>query len=171
MTNISRVTNSEKDIFEIEPQEQNIKDNVILKPKKEKVKLSQERVEKLKLQLITAREAKQKKKNIELGIEEPKHEIKQEIKQEPKQEIKQEVVKEVVKKERKPRVKKEDKTEFILQELLGIKSQINNIKNIPVKVESPKVESIKQPPIIQQPIIKQQPIIQQPYSLFKIASW
>lgn len=171
------MSDSDNEIFEME----NTKSEVITKPKKEKVKLSQERIDKLRLQLKTAREAKLKKKQGETDAAKPKVESKAPTKviEQPKvieeptkieEPAKTPVV--ITKKERKPRVKKEDKTELLLREIQGLKLEMTNMRNVPSpKVENTKVETPKtiEPVHIAQSF--QPPIIRQPYSLFKTPIW
>jgi hypothetical protein len=177
------MSDSDNEIFEME----NTKLEVITKPKKEKVKLSQDRIDKLRLQLKTAREAKLKKKESQKDpakskveptkieeqskvIEQPTKIVEQPAKIEEQSKVIEQPTKTpvvITKKERKPRVKKEDKTELLLREIQGLKLEMSNLKNIP----SPKVETAKitEPVYIAQSF--QQPIIRQPFSLFKTPIW
>jgi len=164
------MSDSDNEIFEME----NTKSEVITKPKKEKVKLSQDRIDKLRLQLKTAREAKLKKKESQKDPAKSKVEPTKIEEQPAKIEEQSKVVEQptktpvvITKKERKPRVKKEDKTELLLREIQGLKLEMSNLKNVP----SPKVETAKitEPVYIAQSF--QPPIIRQPFSLFKTPIW
>lgn len=162
------MSDSDNEIFEIE----DTKPKVEPKIKKEKTKLSEERLDKLREQLKTAREAKLKRKNGEA----PKTEIKDNV-EKSKASVK-EVVIETPKKERKPRAIKEDKTELLLKEIQGLKLELGNMKSIaPSKQVEPVKENepVKQFELPKQPLSQQQafqkPVVQEPYRLFKVPVW
>lgn len=147
------MSDSENEIFEMEDVKMEVKN----KPKKEKVKISQERLDILKLQLKDAREAKLKKKEESMKSKSTKKEV---VVEEPK-----------VVKERKPRIKKEDKSDILLKEIQSLKLEMSNMRNIP---NIPNIPNKAEPPKILPPTITNvsKPInIPQPYKLFKAPMW
>lgn len=154
---------NDDDIFEIddtdiEDKDEDVVEKVVIK-KKQKTALSQERLDKLREQLKTAREAKQKRKN---GGKEP--EVVKEVVKEP--------VKETPKKPRVAKTPKVDKNELLLKELQSLKMEISNLKKPAVAQQAPTPkQAVAQSP---KPVVSQQapkPIVKTPYSLFKVPVW
>lgn len=170
------MSNNDDDIFEIddtdmEDKDEDVVEKVVIK-KKQKTALSQERLDKLREQLKTAREAKQKRKN---GGKEP--EAVKEVVKEPVKEP----VKELPKKEIKPRIPKTpkvDKNELLLKELQSLKMEISNLKKPAVAQQAPTPKQVVSQQVPKQIVAQQaptpqapKPVVKTPYSLFKVPVW
>ena len=166
------MADNEDEIFE--------KEDPKVKLVKEKKPISTERLEKLRNQLVLAREARLAKKNknkeeVAVVKEEPVSVKEEPVKEEVKEEVK-EKVKEKVKKEIAPKKKRVNKTEMLLNELNSLKLEIKELKSKPAVAKStpPKKDAIlpvaKSAPIaIPKPTaVVYKPI---PYSLLKTPMW
>ena len=158
------IMNNEDEIFE--------KEDPKVKVVKEKKALSTERLEKLRNQLVLAREARLAKKNKnkeEVAVkEEPVA-----VKEEP---VKEQPVKEEVKKQIVPKKKRVNKADLLLNELNSLKLEIKEMKSktAVAKPTPPK----KDAPL---PVAKSAPIAipkttalaykPSPYSLLKTPMW
>ena len=165
------MADNEDEIFE--------KEDPKVKLVKEKKPISTERLEKLRNQLVLAREARLAKKNKNKE-EEPV--VKEEpVKEEPVKEepiVKKEPVKKepIVKKEIAPKKKRVNKTDMLLNELNSLKLEIKELKSKPAVAKSTpaKKDAIlpvaKSAPIaIPKPTaVVYKPI---PYSLLKTPMW
>jgi hypothetical protein len=154
---------------------------------KQKKPLSNERLEKLRNQLVLAREARKGKKSISVAsiskasisvaskpVDEPSNVVKDEV-------VKKEVVKEEpVVKEEEPVVrqrvatkKRIYKSEVLLNELNALKLEIKEMKNKKVETQvaaKPQVAAKTAP--VAKPFLPSIPIpVSTPYSLFKTAKW
>ena len=166
------MADNEDEIFE--------KEDPKVKLVKEKKPISTERLEKLRNQLVLAREARLAKKNknkeeVAVVKEEPVSVKEESVKEEVKEEVK-EKVKEKVKKEIAPKKKRVNKTDMLLNELNSLKLEIKELKSKPVVAKStpPKKDAplpvAKSAPIaIPKPTaVVYKPI---PYSLLKTPMW
>ena len=155
------MADNEDEIFE--------KEEPKVKLVKEKKPISSERLEKLRNQLVLAREARLAKKNKNKE-EEPV------VKEEP---VKEEPVKqenEVIKKEIAPKKKRVNKTDLLLNELNSLKLEIKEMKSKPAVAKSTPPK--KDAPL---PVAKSAPIAipkptavvykPTPYSLLKTPMW
>ena len=161
------MADNEDEIFE--------KEDPKVKLVKEKKPISTERLEKLRNQLVLARQSRLAKKNKnkeEVAVEE-KPIVKEEpvVKEEPTK-----IVEPIVKKEIAPKKKRVNKTDMLLNELNSLKLEIKELKSKPAVVKStpPKKDAIlpvaKSAPItIPKPTaVVYKPI---PYSLLKTPMW
>ena len=166
------MADNEDEIFE--------KEDPKVKLVKEKKPISTERLEKLRNQLVLAREARLAKKNknkeeVAVVKEEPVSVKEESVKEEVKEEVK-EKVKEKVKKEIAPKKKRVNKTDMLLNELNSLKLEIKELKSKPAVAKStpPKKDAplpvAKSAPIaIPKPTaVVYKPI---PYSLLKTPMW
>lgn len=166
------MSNNDDDIFEIddtdmEDKDEDVVEKVVIK-KKQKTALSQERLDKLREQLKTAREAKQKRKNGGKEPEVVKEVVKEPVKETPKKEIKPRVVK-------TPKV---DKNELLLKELQSLKLEISNLKKPAVAQQAPMPKQVVSQQAPKQIVAQQaptpqapKPVVKTPYSLFKVPVW
>ncbi len=166
------MADNEDEIFE--------KEDPKVKLVKEKKPISTERLEKLRNQLVLAREARLAKKNknkeeVAVVKEEPVSVKEEPVKEEVKEEVK-EKVKEKVKKEIVPKKKRVNKNDLLLNELNSLKLEIKELKSKPAvaKHTAPKKDAIL-------PVAKSAPIAipkptavvykPTPYSLLKTPMW
>lgn len=156
-----------------------VKEDAKVKLVKEKKPISTERLEKLRNQLVLAREARLAKKNknkeeVAVVKEEPvvkEESVKEEVKEEVKEKVKEKVKKEIV-----PKKKRVNKTDMLLNELNSLKLEIKELKSKPAVAKStpPKKDAplpvAKSAPIaIPKPTaVVYKPI---PYSLLKTPMW
>ena len=158
-----------------------VKEDAKVKLVKEKKPISTERLEKLRNQLVLAREARLAKKNknkeeVAVVKEEPvsvKEEpvVKEEVKEEVKEKVKEKVKKEIV-----PKKKRVNKTDMLLNELNSLKLEIKELKSKPAVAKSTPPK--KDAPL---PVAKSSPITipkptavvykPTPYSLLKTPMW
>ena len=155
------MADNEDEIFE--------KEDPKVKLVKEKKPISTERLEKLRNQLVLAREARLAKKNK--GKEEVAV-----VKEEPVKEEPTKIVEPTVKKDVAPKKKRVNKTDLLLNELNSLKLEIKEMKSKPAVAKStpPKKDAIL-------PVAKSAPIAipkptavvykPTPYSLIKTAMW
>ena len=166
------MADNEDEIFE--------KEDPKVKLVKEKKPISTERLEKLRNQLVLAREARLAKKNknkeeVAVVKEEPVSVKEESVKEEVKEEVK-EKVKEKVKKEIVPKKKRVNKTDMLLNELNSLKLEIKELKSKPAVAKSTPPK--KDAPL---PVAKSAPIAipkptavvykPTPYSLLKTPMW
>ena len=157
-----------------------VKEDAKVKLVKEKKPISTERLEKLRNQLVLAREARLAKKNknkeeVAVVKEEPVSVKEESVKEEVKEEVK-EKVKEKVKKEIVPKKKRVNKTDMLLNELNSLKLEINEMKykpavakSTPPKKDAPLPVAKSAPITIPKPTaVAYKPI---PYSLLKTPMW
>lgn len=157
-----------------------VKEDAKVKLVKEKKPISTERLEKLRNQLVLAREARLAKKNknkeeVAVVKEEPVSVKEESVKEEVKEEVK-EKVKEKVKKEIVPKKKRVNKTDMLLNELNSLKLEIKELKSKPAVAKSTPPK--KDAPL---PVAKSAPIAipkptavvykPTPYSLLKTPMW
>ncbi len=155
------MADNEDEIFE--------KEDPKVKLVKEKKPISTERLEKLRNQLVLAREARLAKKNK--GKEEVAV-----VKEEPVKEEPTKIVEPTVKKDVAPKKKRVNKTDLLLNELNSLTFEIKELKSKPAVAKSapPKKDAIL-------PVAKSAPIAipkptavvykPTPYSLIKTAMW
>lgn len=166
------MADNEDEIFE--------KEDPKVKLVKEKKPISTERLEKLRNQLVLAREARLAKKNknkeeVAVVKEEPVSVKEESVKEEVKEEVK-EKVKEKVKKEIVPKKKRVNKTDMLLSELNSLKLEIKELKykpavakSTPPKKDAPLPVAKSAPIAIPKPTaVVYKPI---PYSLLKTPMW
>ena len=141
---------------------------------KEKKPISSERLEKLRNQLVLAREARLAKKNKnkeEVAVKEEPVSVKEPIKEPIK-----EPVKEKVKKEIAPKKKRVNKADLLLNELNSLKLEIKEMKSKPVVAKpTPHKKDAPLPVAKSAPIAIPKPTAlaykPTPYSLIKTPMW
>ena len=154
------MADNEDEIFE--------KEEPKVKLVKEKKPISTERLEKLRNQLVLAREARLAKKNK--NKEEP---VKEElvVKEEPTK-----IVEPIVKKDVAPKKKRVNKTDLLLNELNSLKLEIKEMKSKPAVAKSAPPKKNAPLPVAKSASItipKPTAVVYKPtpYSLIKTAMW
>jgi len=161
------MADNEDEIFE--------KEDPKVKLVKEKKPISTERLEKLRNQLVLAREARLAKKNK--NKEEPVVKEETVVKEEPTKIVEPtKIEKPIVKKDVAPKKKRVNKTDLLLNELNSLKLEIKEMKSKPAVAKSASPKKDAPLPVAkssQITIPKPTAVVYKPtpYSLIKTAMW